>query len=852
MQARPSMLEPIASDSAADPHDHLVQFYEDDAALVDSTTAFIGDGIAAGASAVVIATRDHLAKLDHAWPARGVDIGLACSTGRYVSLDAQQALDAFLVEGWPDAARFSSTIAPLVAAAAACGPRAVIFGEMVGLLWSSGNHAAAVRLEELWNELAARHAFTLLCAYPAADMANGPWQAVHGVCAAHSSALRLARPARSSEANRLAELCDLQRRARALPDAIGQRKVAERLLARREDEFDDFLENAAQAIHSVGPDGVILWANRYELEMLGYAADEYVGQPIEAFYANPAAAADILRRLRAGETLRDEPAQMRRKDGSVRDVVVTSNVRWEGREFVQTRCMTRDVTDQLRAERALRESEERAGRMHGLLAAIVESSDDAIISKSLDGCVTSWNEGATRVFGYAADEAIGKSIMLIIPPEHVHEEHRILEKIARGERIEHFETVRMAKDGRRIEVSLTISPVRDHEGRVVGASKVARDVSDRRHMERQLREADRRKDEFIAVLGHELRNPLAPIRSIAEILRRRVATSPGTEQLCTILERQVGHLTRLLDDLLDVSRITCGKIIFRHEPLDLVTVVQRAVETARPLIEHHRHELRTAPPNGPAWVRGDATRLVQMVTNLLNNAAKFTPDGGTIELCLARRGATFEIHVKDNGIGIAADNLLDVFDLFVQGDRTASHAPEGLGIGLALVRSIAEHHRGSVSARSAGPGRGSEFVATIPAESEAAPSATTVRSNGTRRIAKKRIVILDDNRDSSESLATLLRLNGHDVSVAADGASGVRMIESLTPDLALLDIGLPGMSGYEVAAPVARAGLKVPLAALTGYGTAEDRERALDAGFDHHFVKPIDPATLEHLIASLS
>jgi PAS domain S-box-containing protein len=852
MQAPAPELERIASEPIAGPHDHLVQFYEHDEGLVDSITHFIGDGIGFGASAVIIATGDHLAQLERAWYARGVDIAPARSTGRYVTVDAQQALDALLVEGRPDAARFASTIAPLVAAAAARGPRAVIFGEMVALLWSAGNHAGAVRLEELWNELAAKHAFTLLCAYPAATMASGPWQAVHSVCAAHSAAMPLAPPAMSSEANRLAEICDLQRRARALPGEIGQRKAAERLLASREHEFEDFLENAAQAIHSVDADGVILWANQFELEMLGYAASDYIGHPIEEFYANPAVAADILRRLRAGETLRDEPAQMRRKDGSLRDVVVTSNVRWEGDAFVQTRCMTRDVTDQLRAERALRESEERADRMHGLLAAIVQSSDDAIISKSLDGCVTSWNEGATRVFGYTAEEAIGKPITLIIPPEYRHEERHILEKIARGERIEHFETVRAAKDGRRVDVSLTISPVRDREGRVVGASKVARDVSDRRHMERQLREADRRKDEFIAVLGHELRNPLAPIRSIAEILRRSVASNPGTEQLCTILERQVAQMTRLLDDLLDVSRITRGKINFRRETLDLVTVVQRAVEASRPLIDHNGHDLRIALPNGPAWVQGDEARLVQMVTNLLNNAARYTPDRGTIELRVARRDAAFEIHVKDNGIGIAAEKLPDVFDLFVQGDRTASHAPEGLGIGLTLVRRIAEHHHGSVSARSTGPGHGSEFVVTIPAHSEGAPPATVVHANGAQSIAKKRILILDDNRDSSESLATLLRLHGHHVSVAVDGASGMQMIESLSPDLALLDIGLPGMTGYEFARRLRGKGCKVQLAALTGYGTAEDRERSRDAGFDHHFVKPIDPAALEHLIASLS
>jgi PAS domain S-box-containing protein len=518
---------------------------------------------------------------------------------------------------------------------------------------------------------------------------------------------------------------------------------------------------------------------------------------------------------------------------------------------VQTRCFTRDVTERLRAERALREIEERAHRSQALLAAIVESSDDAIVSKSLDGRITSWNRGATRLFGYTAEEALGRRITLVIPPENEHEEQHILEKLARGERIEHFETVRVAKDGRRIDVSLSISPIRDRDGKVVGASKVARDVSERKCMEAKLRDADRRKDEFIAVLGHELRNPLGPIRSIAEVLQRTASGTPGMERLCTILERQVAQMTRLLDDLLDVSRITRGRIKFQREPLDLVQVVQRAVEASRPLLERHRHDLRITLPTAAAHMQGDAARLVQMVTNLLNNAAKYTPEPGRIALRVVRKRKSFEIRVKDNGVGIAPGTLDDIFELFVQGERTGGQAPEGLGIGLTMVRMIAEHHGGSVKAQSAGCGRGSEFIVTLPAACEAAPARIAAAQTPARAKEHKRILILDDNRDSSESLAALLRVYGHDVFVAADGASGVNMIEALDPDLALLDIGLPDIDGYEVARRLRTKGCNVPLAALTGYGTPEDRERARSAGFDHHFVKPIDPLALERLIGSL-
>jgi PAS domain S-box-containing protein len=715
-------------------HGHFVQFYESEPALVESAADFVGAGLSAGAAAIVIATQGHLEQLDKRCSVRGIDLAFACKEGRYVARDARTSVDALLVDGCPDAARFTSTIEPLVAAAARRGSRVVIFGEMVALLWSDGRHEAAVRLEGLWNELAQRYAFSLFCAYPIAQMQSGPWPAMHAICAAHSHTVSAHAVKHAGEEKRLAELCDLQRQARALEHEIGQRQATENLLASRERELADILENAAQAIHSVGPDGVILWANESELDMLGYAASEYIGRPIADFYADAGLARRILRRLGAGESLRDEPVQMRHKDGSIRDVLVTSNARFENGAFVQTRCFSRDVTEQRRMERAMRDSEERAEHTRSLLAAIVESSDDAIISKSLDGQITSWNASARRVFGYVAEEAIGKPITMIIPPEHHHEEQLILERLGRGERIEHFETVRVAKDGRRIDVSLTISPVHDRRGRVVGASKVARDISERKRMEEKLREADRRKDEFIAMLGHELRNPLAPIRNVAALLRRTTAEDSASAELCLMLERQVQQMTRLLDDLLDVNRITRGKIRFQRELLDLATVVRHAVEASGPLIDRHRHRLHVDLPAERLQVCGDAARLVQMLTNLLNNAAKYTPEGGCIELAVTRRGASFEVRVKDNGVGIVPEMLPRIFDLFVQADRSGSDVQDGLGLGLTLVRMIAEHHGGVVEAVSAGPGRGSEFIVGLP-DAEAARPVDPARAQGRRGVA---------------------------------------------------------------------------------------------------------------------
>ena len=837
----------------AKPHEHVAPFYEEDSVLLASVSAFIGGTIACGGAGIVVATEAHRSALDGLLAAQGIDLEATSREGRYAVFDAHRSVEAILVDGRPDERRFLAEWEAVVAAAATGFSNVAIFAEMVALLWRDGEHGAAVQLEGMWNDLAARHSFALFCAYPMADVAARMAVAMNGIDEQHSRAF----PAESSgelqgEQERSAEVCNRQQNARLLEREVRRRKLIEHRAASRERELADFLDNAPQAIDCVDKEGKIVWANQFELDLLGYARAEYVGHNIADFHADAAALAPILDRLREGLALTEVPARLRCKDGSIRDALITSNIRWENGKFVYSRCFTRDVTDQKRAAEVLRETEERAERSQAFLAAIIESSDDAIVSKSLDSRIRSWNRGAERLFGYSAEEVIGKSITIIIPPELQYEEHDILSRIVKGQRIEHFETVRVAKDGRRIDVSLTISPVLNQEGRVIGVSKSARDISDRKRVEELLRTADRRKDEFLAMLGHELRNPLAPIRNVAEVLRRTAGSDPAQEPLYAMLERQVQQMTRLLDDLLDVSRISQGKIKFQHEVIDFQTAIARAVEASAPFIERRRHHLSVAVPDGELPMVGDMARLVQMLTNLLNNAAKYTPEMGTISVSVERSGTNIEVRVKDNGAGIAEEILPRVFDLFVQADRTLRQSQGGMGIGLTLVKSIVEHHAGSIRASSAGPGQGSEFVVRLPMVEKTAnamPAAPPV-STGLSRPTPRRILLVDDNRDLAESLAALLRLSGHEVALAADGWSAVRTVETWRPDVALIDIGLPGMSGHEVARRLRAAGCGARLVAVTGYGGREDREQSQDAGFDDYFVKPIDPGALDQLLSS--
>jgi signal transduction histidine kinase len=368
----------------------------------------------------------------------------------------------------------------------------------------------------------------------------------------------------------------------------------------------------------------------------------------------------------------------------------------------------------------------------------------------------------------------------------------------------------------------------------------------------QLRQADRRKDEFLALLAHELRNPLAPVRNAVTIMRMKGSTDPEVAWCRDVIERQANQLTRLVDDLLDVSRITRGKIKLRTERLDLATVIAGAVETSRPLIDAHRHELTVTLPKRPITIVGDLTRLNQVVANLLNNAAKYQNERGRIDLTASREGNEALISVKDHGLGIAPEMQAQIFELFSQGERTPDRAQGGLGIGLSLVRNLVEMHGGSVRAMSRGPGQGSEFLIRLPClpEEPEALKAHTADPKSFPALEPCRILVVDDSMDAAESMARLLLLAGHEVLLAHDGPRALELAAQERPSIVLLDIGLPGMDGYEVCRRLRQQDQNgTRIIAVTGYGQDRDRQRSKEAGFDAHTVKPVDPAELMGLLA---
>jgi PAS domain S-box-containing protein len=517
-------------------------------------------------------------------------------------------------------------------------------------------------------------------------------------------------------------------------------------------------------------------------------------------------------------------------------------IRGEHGEIVGVVLVFRDVTERREAERALRNSQER-------LQMMVESvSDYAIFTLDLGGCITSWNTGAERVFGYSEGEVLGQSGSLLFTPEDR----------ASGVPEREMETAgstgragddrwHQRKDGSRFFASGMVTPMHDAAGHLIGFTKVARDITERKRAEEALTEADRRKDEFLAMLAHELRNPLAPLRNAVQILRFRSGDVSTVERVREMMDRQVQHMTRLIDDLLDVSRITRGKIALRRERLDLSRLIRLNAEDHQQGFDAAGLTLKLQVSETPVWVLGDVARLTQVLDNLLENARKFTDRGGEVRVRLVGDEASGHaiVSVRDTGIGIEPRTIPGLFEVFAQADRSLDRSRGGLGLGLPLLKGLIELHGGRVEAHSEGIGYGAEFIFWLP-QAEELPALSQSAAPLLHGQKQLRILVVEDNVDAAESLRMLLELSSYEVIVTHSGAAGVEVAHREQPDVVVCDIGLPGMDGFAVARALRENPLTAAarLIAVTGYGQEEDRQRAREAGFDDHLTKPVDPEVL--------
>jgi PAS domain S-box-containing protein len=509
------------------------------------------------------------------------------------------------------------------------------------------------------------------------------------------------------------------------------------------------------------------------------------------------------------------------------------------------------------------------------LAAIVSSSDDAIISKTLAGIITSWNPGAERLLGWTAQEAVGRHITLIIPQDRLPEEDRVIAQIRRGEPVDHFDTVRLTKDGRLIELSITVSPIRDHTGRIVGASKIARDITERQRLEAErarllageqdarlrAETLNRAKDQLIATVSHELRTPLNSIFGWARMMQTTDMDETKRARAVNAIVQGAAAQARLVDDLLDFSRIATGRMRLDFDSVDLNAVIEAAVEAVRPAVAVKAITLVTALDHSVGTIMGAADRLQQVVWNLVMNAVKFTSSGGRVEVFTRREGGAVSIVVMDTGEGIASDLLPHVFEPFRQGDSSATRAHGGLGLGLALVRQLVELHGGWVRAESPGEGKGSTFTIVLPfasprAAAEGQAGELSEAGGGERRatLLGVRVLVVDDDVEHLELSAMMLRDSGADVRTAASAFRAYQLIKEWRPNVVLTDLAMPEEDGFMLLSALRTAftGHRVPIIAVTAFGTPESRARALNAGFDLYLTKPIDPVLLTGAVADIA
>jgi PAS domain S-box-containing protein len=696
--------------SSQEPHPHAVQFYSDDAFLVDSISEFIGTSLLAGSAAIVIATKVHRDGIERQLRERGIDLAGALEQGRYVVLDSDQTLSRLLVDGWPNETRFVALMGEVIERARTCGGEkcsdVAIFGEMVSLLWSHGKCDAAIGLEQLWNVLARTHAFSLRCAYPMSGFGcHEHHEPFVKICTEHSDVIpeeNYLATATDHERNRV--IAELQQRAQALESEIAERRKAERLLQRREAQLWDYLESAVVGMHWVAADGTILWANRAELKLLGYDRDEYIGHPISEFHADQPVIQDILQRLGRHEELHGYEARLKCKGGSIREVRIHSNVFVEEGKFVHTRCFTIDVTGQKRAnESRLR------------LAAIVESSEDAIVSKNLDGIVTSWNSSAEKMFGYRAEEMIGQLITRIIPPELRQEERRILATLRRGGRIEHFETQRITKAGERLDVSLTVSPIKDDDGHIIGAAKMVRDISQRKRMEEALLTTEKiaAVGRLAASVAHEINNPLEAITNLIYLAKNH-DTASGIVR---------GYLADAEEELTRVAHLTKQTLGFYREQRGAIRT--RVGIHLRQLLTIFSSKTKNKGIDVQLEIGQDPELVAipgeirQLLANILNNAIDAVGYGGVIRIRIAagRRWDLptpgVQITFIDSGPGIALSHRAKVFEPFY-----TTKPAVGTGLGLWICKSIVDRHAGKIQIRSnTTPGRSWTAVSVfLPAE----------------------------------------------------------------------------------------------------------------------------------------
>lgn len=869
-------------------HHHAVQFYEQEDFLVDRVASFLAAGIGAGEPCVVIATGEH----NDLFAERLRSLG--AGTDGVTFLDARSTLDALLDRGMPDREKFRQVIGNALAGAGGSLRRVRAYGEMVDLLWRDGEPDAAIRLEELWNDLASHYAFTLLCAYPLANFyRESDCARFEAVCDAHDSVRGTERSASEDAETRERRMAILEQRAAALELEVAQRKQLERRLSealalrrRSEELLRDFFENGAVGLHWVAGDGTIEWANDAELKLLGYTREEYIGRNIAEFHADSGTINDILGCLTRNEEIRDYEARLIAKDGSYRWVSINSNVLFEDGKFVHTRCFTHDIT----ARKRLEEQNALLLEVTSLLTRTLDyrtrlqTLARLIVPRLADWCAIDLarDDGYERVVLAHSDPQLEERGARLRERWPARREHDLVLRVLRSGEPEIVSTVTeealaaAAQDEehlselRRLGLrSVMVVPMMGF-GRVVGAitfvaaEKAGRFTQDDLPLAIDLgvragalieiarlyhvaQETNRAKDDFLATLSHELRTPLTAILGWARMLSVGGLDDETFRTAVATIEQSARTQASLVDDLLDVSRVVSGKLSLENEPVDLGTVVGDVIRTMHVTAGAKGIALSVSGLEERFVVQGDSTRLQQIVWNLVSNAIKFSEGGAKVDVRLEQVRRHARIIVSDRGRGIAPSFLPHVFEPFRQADSSPARSHGGLGLGLAVVKYLVEAHGGTVMAHSDGIGTGATFTVTLPL----ARRTPLVRSDAQALadLTGMHVLVVDDDTNARNMLKAALARCGASVDTAESVIAARAALARRRPDAVITDLAMAGEDGLTLLREL-RADERtrtIPVLGLTAFQQHADAEREFDA----FMRKPMDPMEVARRVAQV-
>jgi PAS domain S-box-containing protein len=838
--------------------EHLVQFYEDSQTLVETLTGFIGSGLRANSAGIVIATREHLDALDQQLAASGIDVAATKRSGQYVAVEAREMLRQILANGWPQPDLFRVRIGSLIAQAHSRWGSVRAFGEMVGLLWETGAQGAALRLESLWTELGLTQPFALLCGYHIGQLRNGDRKLISGICAVHGHAAFDEEDPRplGVASDRTRTTARLERRVQRLERELQRRKVLESELAEREMELADFLENAVVGLHKIDANGIVIWANRAELDMLGYAPDEFIGRPVADFVVQAGQAASLLARVKSGETLRDEHVQMLCKNGATKDVVINSSPLFVDGRFICTRSSMRDVTTQWSMDRQLKqlndelelrvaERTQELGRAELQFKELVSGVVDyAIYMLDVEGHIVSWNAGAERIKGYSRTEAIGKHFSMFYTPEDREKRmpYHALTMAATFGKYE-AEAWRVRKDGQQFWASVVIDAIYNEARAVVGFAKVTRDLTERRAIEEQLRQSQKMEavGQLTGGVAHDFNNLLTVIVGNLETIWRHAPPEDGK------LRRAIDQVTRgaqravtLTQQLLAFSR----RQPLNPKPTDINRLVAGMSDLVRRAIGENI-AVETVLAGGLWRVEIDAHQLESALLNLAVNARDAMPEGGklTIETANAHLddgyadkypeltpGQYVVVCVTDTGTGMSRDVIAHAFEPFY----TTKPIGQGTGLGLSQVYGFVKQSGGHVKLYSE-VGEGTTVKIYLPrmtradAEEEQTP-VSSAPTGGRHEV----ILVVEDDDDVRLFTTESLRDLGFTVREANDAPSALKQLEQ-HPDVQLIftDVGLPGMNGAQLVAAARALHPDIKVLFTTGYArNAIVHQGRLDTGVE--------------------